>query len=66
MSTFVPATALVFLGTALAVLGLLAAGSIPLIVVGIAAIFGAGILTVASDRHRAARRGLPGAPSRWP
>ena len=51
MSTFVPAVVLVLLGAVLAVLGLLAAGSLPLIVVGLAAIFGAGLLTLASDRR---------------
>jgi hypothetical protein len=51
MSTFVPAAILVLLGAVLAVLGLLAAGSIPLIVIGLAAIFGAGVLTIASDRR---------------
>jgi hypothetical protein len=51
MSTFVPAAILVLLGAVLAVLGLLAAGSIPLIVIGLAAIFGAGVLTLASDRR---------------
>ena len=51
MSTFVPAAVLVILGAVLAVLGLLAAGSLPLIVVGLSAIFGAGILTLAGDRR---------------
>ena len=51
MSTFVPAVVLVLLGAVLAVLGLLAAGSLPLIVVGLGAIFGAGLLTLASDRR---------------
>ena len=51
MSTFVPATVLTLLGAVFAVLGLLAAGSLPLIVVGLAAIFGAGLLTLAGDRR---------------
>ncbi len=51
MSTFVPAVILILLGAVLAVLGLLAAGSLPLIVVGLAAVFGAGLLTLASERR---------------
>ena len=51
MSTFVPSFMLVLLGSALAVLGLLVAGSLPLIVVGLSAVFGAGLLTLASDRR---------------
>jgi len=51
MSTFVPAAMLVLLGSVLAVLGLLAAGSLPLIIVGLAAVFGAGLLTLAADRR---------------
>lgn len=51
MSTFVPAAVLVILGAVLAILGLLAAGSLPLIVIGLAAIFGAGLLTLAADRR---------------
>ena len=51
MSTFVPAAILVILGSALAVLGLLAAGSLPLIVVGLAAVFGAGLLRLAETRR---------------
>jgi hypothetical protein len=51
MSTFVPATILVILGALLAVLGLLAAGSIELILIGLAAIFGAGILSLAEARR---------------
>jgi len=50
MSTFVPAAVLTLLGALLAVLGLLAAGSLPLIVIGLAAIFGAGVLSLASNR----------------
>jgi hypothetical protein len=51
MSTFVPATILIILGASLAVLGLLAAGSLALIVVGLAAVFGAGVLTLASEKR---------------
>ena len=51
MSTFVPATMLILLGSVLAVLGLLAAGSLPLIIVGLSAVFGAGVLTLAADRR---------------
>jgi hypothetical protein len=51
MSTFVPATILVILGALLAVLGLLAAGSIELILIGLAAVFGAGILSLAEARR---------------
>jgi hypothetical protein len=51
MSTFVPATILIILGASLAVLGLLAAGSLPLIVVGLAAVFGAGVLSLASEKR---------------
>jgi hypothetical protein len=51
MSTFVPAFILLLLGAALAVLGLLAAGSVTLIIVGLAAVFGAGLLTLASERR---------------
>ena len=51
MSTFVPAMVLTLLGALFAVLGLLAASSLPLIVVGLAAIFGAGLLTLGGDRR---------------
>ena len=51
MSTFVPATILVILGALLTVLGLLAAGSLELILIGIAAVFGAGILSLAESRR---------------
>ena len=51
MSTFVPAAILVILGASLAVLGLLAAGSVTLIVIGLAAVFGAGLLTLASEKR---------------
>ena len=51
MSTFVPAAVLVILGAVLAVLGLLAAGSIALVVVGLLAVFGAGLLSLAEARR---------------
>ena len=51
MSTFVPAAVLLILGSVLAVLGLLAAGSLPLIIVGLAAVFGAGVLHLAEARR---------------
>ena len=50
MSTFVPAVVLMFLGALLAVLGLLAAGSLPLVVIGLVAVFGAGLLSLADSR----------------
>ena len=46
MSTFVPATVLTFMGAVLTFLGLFAAGSLPLMALGVAAVFGAGLLTV--------------------
>ena len=51
MSTFVPATILLLLGASFAVLGLLAAGSLPLIIVGLVSVFGAGVLTLASEKQ---------------
>ena len=51
MSTIVPSAVLIILGASLAVLGLLAAGSLPLIVVGLASVFGAGLLTLASEKR---------------
>jgi uncharacterized membrane protein len=50
MSTFVPATVLVFLGAILTVLGLLVAGSLPLIAIGLMAVFAAGLLSLAPKR----------------
>ena len=50
MSTFVPAVILLILGALLAVLGLLAAGSVQLILIGLAAVFGAGLLSLADAR----------------
>ena len=51
MSTAVPATFLVILGALLAVLGLFAAGNLAVVVVGLLAIFGAGLLTFAEARR---------------
>ena len=51
MSTAVPATFLVVLGALLAVLGLFAAGNIAVVVIGLRAIFGAGLLTLAEARR---------------
>jgi len=51
MSTAVPATFLVILGALLAVLGLFAAGNLAVVVVGLLAIFGAGLLTLAETRR---------------
>lgn len=46
-----PATFLVILGALLAVLGLFAAGNLAVVVVGLLAIFGAGLLTLAETRR---------------
>ena len=51
MSTFVPAAALVILGAVFAVLGLFAGGNLPLVVIGLLAIFGAGVLQLAEARR---------------
>lgn len=51
MSTFVPAAILVVLGALLTMLGLLAAGSLELIIIGVAAVFGAGVLSLAESRQ---------------
>ena len=51
MSTAVPPTFLVVLGALLAVLGLFAAGNLAVVVVGLLAIFGAGLLTLAETRR---------------
>ena len=51
MSTAVPATFLVVLGALLAVLGLFAAGNLAVVVIGLLAIFGAGLLTFAEARR---------------
>jgi hypothetical protein len=51
MSTFIPATILVLLGASLTVLGVLAGGSLALIVIGLAGVFGAGLLNLASAKR---------------
>ena len=51
MSYTLPVIVLVFLGTIIAVLGFLAAGSIPLVVVGLQSVFGAGVLQIAGARR---------------
>jgi hypothetical protein len=51
MSMSVPVMALVLLGAIIAVLGFLAGGSIPLVVVGLAAIAVGGILQVMGNRR---------------
>lgn len=51
MSTAVPAAFLVLLGALLAVLGLFAAGNLVVVVIGLLAIFGAGLLTLAEARR---------------
>jgi len=50
MSTSIPAAVLVMLGVLLALLGLFAAGSMELIALGLASVFGAGILSLAEAR----------------
>jgi len=52
MSTNVPVATLVFLGTLVAVLGLFAAGNIVIVIVGLVAVFLAGVLQVAGSRER--------------
>jgi hypothetical protein len=52
MSTNVPVATLVFLGTLVAVLGLFAAGNIVIVIVGLVAVFLAGVLQVAGSRVR--------------
>jgi hypothetical protein len=47
MTASLPVVALTVLGVLIAVLGLFAAGNIGIVVVGLAAIFGAGLLEVA-------------------
>jgi hypothetical protein len=50
MSTSAPVATLVILGAIIAVLGLFAAGNIAVTALGLAAVFGAGLLEVASAR----------------
>ena len=51
MSTSVPVMAMTFLGILIALLGLFAAGSIEVTVIGLAAIGVAGVLQVAGSRR---------------
>lgn len=50
MSATVPVAALTFIGILLVVLGLFTGGSVGLVVLGLVAIFGAGLLQVAGGR----------------
>lgn len=51
METTFPVGALTILGIVLAVLGLFVAGNIQVVVIGLAAVFGAGLLQVAGSRR---------------
>ncbi len=51
MSMSLPVSALVFLGVLIAVLGLFAAGNIVITIVGLVAVFGAGVLQIAGARR---------------
>ena len=53
METPAPVAALTILGNLLAVLGLFVAGNIQLVIVGLVAIFAAGLLQVLGARRRA-------------
>jgi hypothetical protein len=53
METTAPVAALTILGNLLAVLGLFVAGNIQLVIVGLVAIFAAGLLQVLGARRRA-------------
>ena len=53
METTAPVAALTILGILLAVLGLFVAGNIQLVIVGLVAIFAAGLLQVLGARRRA-------------
>ena len=50
MQTTAPVAALTFLGVLLAAVGLFVAGNIVIVVIGLLAIFGAGLLQVAGRR----------------
>ena len=52
METTAPVAALTILGNLLAVLGLFVAGNIQLVIVGLVAIFAAGVLQVLGARRR--------------
>ena len=51
MQTTTPVAALTILGILLAVIGLFVAGNMVIVVVGLVAIFGAGLLQVAGSRR---------------
>lgn len=51
MQTSLPVAVLTVLGILLAVLGLFVGGSVELVVIGLIAIFGAGLLQVAGNRR---------------
>jgi hypothetical protein len=51
MQSSLPVIALVFIGTIVAVLGFFAGGNVTLVVVGLAAIFGGGLLQVLGQRR---------------
>jgi hypothetical protein len=51
METTTPVAALTILGIVLAVLGLFVGGSVGLVLIGLLAIFGAGVLQVAGARR---------------
>jgi hypothetical protein len=51
MQTTAPVAALTFLGIVLAVVGLLVAGNIVIVVIGLLAIFGAGVLQMLGTRR---------------
>ena len=51
MQTTAPIAALTILGVILAVLGLFVAGNLTIVVVGLLAIFGAGVLQVVASRR---------------
>lgn len=51
MQSTAPVAALTILGVILAVLGLLAAGNLVIIVLGLLSIFGAGVLQIAGSRR---------------
>lgn len=51
MQMTVPVLALTFLGILLAALGLFAAGNVALVVIGLAAVFAAGVLQVLGSRR---------------
>jgi hypothetical protein len=53
MSYSLPVVVLVFLGTIITVLGFLAGGSLPFVIVGLVAIFAGGVLQILGTRRSA-------------